>query len=208
MQLLVGGAGVAAQRQGVLLAASARCHGGRPRWSGARLGRVASSLLTILGSSLTVLISTRGCHLGAPHMRKKASFSPPSTAHSRLLWPSGVAHVSEHTVPITVTNGPIVTYSTFSTVIFSKWLHSVLVPERLRGLTRNQLGSACAGSSPAEHVRTFCAEQDDTSLRKGRLLPAGGRVTIVTASSSGPPCASLEPFSPLSCPSCPHLYSL
>ena len=156
MQLLVGGAGVAAQRQGVLLAASARCHGGRPGWSGARLGRVASLLLTILGSSLTVLISTGGCHLGAPHMRKKASFAPPSTAHSRLLWPSGVAHVSEHTVPITVTNGPIVTYSTSSTVIFSKWLHSVLVPERLRGLTRNQLGSACAGSSPVTHVDSFC----------------------------------------------------
>ena len=29
------------------------------------------------------------------------------------------------------------------------WLHNVTVPERLRGLTRNQLGSACAGSSPA-----------------------------------------------------------
>ena len=173
MQLLVGGAGVAAQRQGVLLAASARCHGGRPGWSGARLGRVASLLLTILGSSLTVLISTGGCHLGAPHMRKKASFSPPSTAHSRLLWPSGVAHVSEHTVPITVTNGPIVTCSTSSTVIFSKWLHSVLVPERLRGLTRNQLGSACAGSSPAEHVRTFSRSRMTPHDEKAACSPQG-----------------------------------
>ena len=37
-------------------------------------------------------------------------------------------------------------------IVRSCWLHDVSVPERLRGLTRNQLGSACAGSSPAADV--------------------------------------------------------
>ena len=62
-----------------------------------------------------------------------------------------MGHAFEHTVHSTLTQGVMGASLRSYTGVFSKWLHNVLVPERLRGLTRNQLGSACAGSSPAEH---------------------------------------------------------
>ena len=51
----------------------------------------------------------------------------------------------------------------------------VSVPERLRGLTRNQLGSACAGSSPAGYDRTFSG-----------LITNGTTPTLATGAPSSP----------------------
>ena len=85
------------------------------------------------------------------HARNPALLSLPTSARARWLPVLGMGHAFEHTVHSTLTQGVMGASLRSYTGVFSKWLHNVLVPERLRGLTRNQLGSACAGSSPAEH---------------------------------------------------------
>ena len=87
----------------------------------------------------------------ASHARNPALLSLPTSARARWLPVLGMGHAFEHTVHSTLTQGVMGASLRSYTGVFSKWLHNVLVPERLRGLTRNQLGSACAGSSPAEH---------------------------------------------------------
>ena len=80
----------------------------------------------------------------ASHARNPALLSLPTSARARWLPVLGMGHAFEHTVHSTLTQGVMGASLRSYTGVFSKWLHNVLVPERLRGLTRNQLGLACA----------------------------------------------------------------
>ena len=94
----------------------------------------------------------------ASHARNPALLSLPTSARARWLPVLGMGHAFEHTVHSTLTQGVMGASLRSYTGVFSKWLHNVLVPERLRGLTRNQLGSACA-------FGTWCRVCDGTLPR-------------------------------------------
>ena len=120
----------------------------------------------------------------ASHARNPALLSLPTSARARWLPVLGMGHAFEHTVHSTLTQGVMGASLRSYTGVFSKWLHNVLVPERLRGLTRNQLGSACAGSSPAEHDVFEKKKECDTRFLKKKSPVFTKRSADVSWSSS------------------------